>query len=564
MFAEIKSAVEFSHHLPRYREIVGVLWKYGFGDMLKLMVLHKFIGIEQKDNAIVAREEQPLAVRLRLALEELGPTFIKFGQVLSSRRDLLPDAIYWELCKLQDGVPPFDGAEAQKLVEKELGKPIKSLFKEFDQTPVGGASIAQVHKAKLHDGTTVAVKVQRPDIEKVIALDLAILKDLASFADAQVPDLSGMNPKGVVEEFSATLLKELDFSHEAGDAIRFAKQFEGDAAIHVPIIYKELSTPKVMTMEFITGLTVKDPAALRAAGIDPNALADRLTNLIYQQVFDFGFFHGDPHPGNMCILPSGAVGLIDFGMMGSFTPDFRSSLAKLLAGLSKKDHQQVMSAILEISEERYTSNPNKMLNDVQSFADLHLSGPLKDLNLGGVLNKLLDLLRRNKLRMNGAFYLGIKAFTQVEAIGRTLNPNLNFVKLGEPYARRLIEEKYSIKHSMEIMQRLLAGGIDFLDDFPGDFRNFYQRFKAGKLNFPIEHKIDSAGFEPMRKTLHSLANLLATAILTASVLIGSSILVLAKMHPLVWETSLFGFLGLVWGGIMGLRLAVHIWRHGGL
>jgi ubiquinone biosynthesis protein len=563
MIAQIKSAVEFAQHLPRYREIVTVLWKHGFGEILKLVVLQKFLSIEEKPT-VLAVGEVPLPVRLRLALEELGPTFIKFGQVLSSRRDLLPDDIYWELCKLQDGVPPFDGALAQTIAETELKRPLTSLFSSFSISPVGGASIAQVHRAELPNGTKVAVKVQRPGIEKVIELDLAILHDLARFAEKNVPDLSGMNPVGVVEEFSATLLKELDFTHEAANAERFRKQFEGNPAIKAPKVYRHLSTSRVLTMEFISGLSVKDPVALREAGIDPVALAESMTQLIYQQIFDFGFFHGDPHPGNMYVLPGGVVGLIDFGMMGSFTAAFRSSIAQLLAGLAKKDHQQVMSAILEISEERYTSQPSKMLAEVEAFSDLHLSGALKDINLGHVLNQLLELLRRNRLRMNGAFYLGIKAFTQVEAIGRTLDPDLNFIQLGEPYARRLMESKYKLPHVKEILTRLLAGSVDFLEDFPGDFRNFYQRVKAGKLSFPIEHKIDSEGFEPMRKTLDSIANLLATSVLTASVLICSSILVLAHMPPDIWGVSLFGFLGLVWGGFMGFRLALHIWKHGGL
>lgn len=563
MFAEIKSAVEFAQHLPRYREIVTVLWKHGFGDVLKLIVLQKFLGMDEKEHADAIGQE-PLAVRLRLAMEELGPTFVKFGQVLSSRRDLLPDDIYFELCKLQDGVPPFDGAIAQTIAETELKRPLTSIFSTFSIAPIGGASIAQVHRAELLDGTKVAVKIQRPDIEKVIELDLAILRDLARFAEKNVPDLSGMNPVGVVEEFSATLLKELDFTHEAGDAERFGKQFAKEPMIKVPRIYRDLTTPRILTMEFISGMSVKSPEALREAGIDPKTLAENMSNLIYRQVFDFGFFHGDPHPGNMYILPGGVLGLIDFGMMGSFTPSFRSSLAQLLAGLSKKDHPQVMTAILEISEERYTANPNKMLTEVEAFTDLHLSGALKDINLGHVLNKLLDLLRRNKLRMNGAFYLGIKAFTQVEAIGRALDPNLNFIALGEPYARGLIEKKYKSAHIFDMATRLLTGSIDFLDDFPGDFRNFYQRVKAGKLNFPIEHKINSEGFEPIRKTLDSIANLMATAVLTASVLITSSILILAHMPPKLWDVSLFGLLGLVWGGFMGFRLAIHIWRHGGL
>jgi len=294
------------------------------------------------------------------------------------------------------------------------------------------------------------------------------------------------------------------------------------------------------------------------------ALGERLADQIFEQVLDFGFFHGDPHPGNLCVLPKGVVGVVDFGMMGRFSPSLRASIANLLSGLARKDHPQVMTAILEISKERYVENSDKMLADVEAFSDLHLSQPLQDINLGEVLNKLLDLLRNNRLRMNGAFYLGVKALTQVEAIGRGLDPDINFIERGEPYARPMIERKYELPHLAEIANRLMTGGIDFAEHFPTDFRNLYQRFKAGKFTIPIEHRIDPEGFDPMRQTLHSIANLVATAVLTASVLICSSILVLAAMPPLVWGASLFGVLGLIWGTAMGLRLAIHVWRHGGL
>jgi ubiquinone biosynthesis protein len=564
MLDEIKSAVGFAHLLPRYREIIQVLRKHGFGELLKLLVLQKVIGSDEAAfDAEVAREEK-LPVRVRLALEELGPTFIKFGQVLSSRRDLISDDLYFELCKLQDNVPPFDGELAKEIVEKELERPIKSVFSSFTAKPVAGASIAQVHKAKLKDGTHVAVKIQRPDIKKVMDMDLAILHDLASFAEKHVTEISGANPVGVVEEFSRTLLKELDFTNEADNAIRFGKQFEGNERIKVPTIYSELSTSKILTMEFVSGLSVSDPEPLITAGIDPMELAENLTELVYQQVLEYGFFHGDPHPGNMCVLPGGVVGLIDYGMMGSFTPSSRSSIAQLLAGLAEEDHQAVMSAVLDITEERYTEEPTQMLADVEAFSELHLSQSLKDINLGKVLNKLLELLRKNRLRMKGSFYLGIKALTQIEAIGRGLNPELNFIQQGEPYARRMIEGKFELPHLSQVLRRLLMGSFDFLEEFPGDFRNLYQKIKAGKLHIPIEHKIDSGGFEPMRKTMHSVANLMAVAILTASVLICSSILMLAAVPPVIWGLSLFGFLGLLWGAAMGLRLAIHIWRHGGL
>jgi ubiquinone biosynthesis protein len=566
IFNQLKGAVEFASHLPRYREIIATLWKYGFADVLRLVALQRFLGIE--DATIAVHEDgllaKPVPERVRLALGELGPTFVKFGQIVSSRRDLVTDEYYVELRKLQTQVPPIPAAEAKAIIAEELGRPISEVFKRFQDKPVGSASIAQVHSARLSDGTKVAVKVQRPDIEEVIELDLAMLLDLARFMDRYVPEISGVNPIGVVMEFSSILRKELDFSNEALNIERFGAQFADNPWVKVPTVYREFTTPRVLTMEFLSGRNIMDVAALERRGIDPIELAQHITELIYLQIFEYGFFHGDPHPGNMLVLPGGVTGLLDYGMMGTFSPPFRSSIAHLIAGLAERDHQQVMDSILEMSEEGFASNPGKMLTDVENFTEAHLNQPLRDINLGQVLNKLLEMLRNNSLRMKGSFYLGVKALTQVEAIGRSLNPDLNFVKLGEPYAMRQIEGKYHPSRIFLLARKLFGEGLDFLEDFPHDFRQVYQRIKHGKINIPLEHKIDPEGFEPLRKTLDSIANRLTNAILTASVLICSSILVLSGLPPKIWEVPIIGLAGLIWGTIMCLRLVLSIWKHGGL
>jgi ubiquinone biosynthesis protein len=563
---QIKSAVGFASHLRRYHEIVAILWKYGFADVLRLVALQRFLGIE--DATITLHEEgllsKPLPERVRLALEELGPTFVKFGQIVSSRRDLVTDEYYVELCKLQTEVSPFPSKEVRSIIADELGKPVSKLFKKFDDKPVGSASIAQVHVAQLPDGTRVAVKVQRPDIQEVIELDLAVLLDLARFVDRHVPEIAAVNPIGVVLEFSSTLRKELEFNNEASNIERFGAQFANNRWIKVPRVFRELATSQVLTMEFISGYSIMDIPALERAGIRPAELSEHITELIYQQIFDHGFFHGDPHPGNLLVLPGGVTGLLDYGMMGSFSPPFRSSIAYLIAGLAEKNHQEVMDSILEMSEEGFAPNPGKMLSDVEAFSEQHLNQPLRDIKLGEVLNKLLEMLRNNHLRMKGSFYLGAKALTQVEAIGRALNPDLNFIKIGEPYAMRQIEGKYHPSRILALARKLFGESLDFLEDFPHDFRQLYQRIKHGKINIPLQHKIDPEGFEPLRKTLDSIANRLTNAILTASVLICSSILVLSGLPPKLGGVSIVGLAGLIWGTYLCLRLVLSIWKHGGL
>lgn len=562
---QIKGAVEFASHVPRYREIIGILWKYGFADVLKLMALQKFLNIaEQPATHTEGVLSEPLPVRVRMALEELGPTFVKFGQIVSSRRDLVTDEYYEELCKLQANVPPFPAKEARKIIEEETGLRLGQIFRSFDDTPVGAASIAQVHRAELLDGTLVAVKVQRPDITERIERDLAILQDLAAFIERHSPDLSSLNPVGVVTEFSETLLKELDFTNEAVNAERFAKEFEGNPWIRVPAVYRDISTSRVMVMDFLKGFPPVDVEQLKENGIDPRELAKHLTELLFEQIFSHGFFHGDPHPGNMKIQEGGVTALLDYGMMGSFSPAFRSSIAHLIAGLAEKNLAVVQRSILAMSEEGYTSQPTKMLSDVEAFAETHLNRPLRDIRLGDTLNRLLDMLRNNHLRMKGSFYLGVKALTQVEAIGRELDPDMNFILLGEPYAGKLIRSKYEPTRIFGVLRGLVSEGIDFLEDFPHDFRNVYQQIKSGRVNIPLEHKIDPKGFEPLRRTLDMIANRLANAILTASVLICSGILVLSGIPPKLGGIPLLGLIGLIFGAVMCLRLVLSIWKHGGM
>ena len=572
MITEIRSAVGFATQLPRYNEIVTILFKYGFADVLKLVAWQQIMGGDKGvlETHATGPLSKPPQERLRLALEELGPTFIKFGQILSSRRDLVDDIYYDELCKLQDNVPTFPGSLAKEIFAREIGRTVGEAFLEFDEKPLAGASIAQVHRAVTLEGVIVAVKVQRPDIRPVIEQDLSILVDLAKFLEQHVPDFASLNPVAVVKEFAETLLKELDFTHEAGNAERFADQFRGNPAIKVPKLFRELSGERILTMEFVAGQSVTKTEALRAHGIDPVVLSESISGLIYEQVFTHGFFHGDPHPGNMAIIPSkdvpcgGVLGLYDYGMMGAFSPSFRSNLAQLIAGLGEKDNRQVMLALIDMSEDGNVADFDRMLHDVEDFSDKYLNKPLSEINLSLVLNNLLELLRTHRLRMKGSFYLGIKALSQVEAVGRSLNPGLNFIELGRPYAEKLIAGKYMPDHLLELLKKLGTASVDFLEVFPSDFRVLWNRMKRGEVTIPLQHRIDAQGIEPLRVTLDSIANRLANAIVAASVLICSALLIHSGIPPKIWHIPLIGLVGLCWGGYMCLRIALSTWKHGGL
>ncbi|MCC7519110.1 MAG: AarF/ABC1/UbiB kinase family protein [Verrucomicrobiae bacterium] len=566
MIRQIKAAVEVYEHLPRYGEILRVFFKYGFADLLKLAHLGRLLEIKATPPSEpgTSLHQKPLAARFRLALEELGPTFVKFGQILSSRRDLINEPFFEELRKLQDRVPPFPAEQAKRILEEDLKRPLDEIFHEFDETPVAGASIAQVHRARLCDGKEVAVKVRRPDIEKVIAVDVAILEDAARFLERHVEELAALNPVGVVREFARTLSAELDFMREAGNLERFAKQFRGNRWVRVPRVYRDLSGERILTMEFLAGLRVDRPEDLRAHGIHPSTLSERMSRLIFQQMFEFGFFHGDPHPGNFTILSGGVTCLYDYGMMGTLTPAFREDIAAMILGLTEKDRRMVTRALLGMSEQGYAENLRKLESDVEAFGEQYLNRPLKELRLGFIFNRLLDLLMTHQLRMKAEFYLGVKALTQVEAIAVLLHPDLNFVEFGAPYAMRALERKYETRKLLKDFLKSFGETLEWLRDLPTDARDFYERAKSGRYRIPLEHRLDPKGFEPLRDTLDYVANLLAESLLASAALVCSSILILAGVPPLWKGIPLPGLVGLAISALMFLRIARSIWRHGGL
>jgi ubiquinone biosynthesis protein len=563
----VRKGVELYSHLGRYREIFQVFASHGFTHIVQLDALQKALrlrGSDIKKGQTLDRKALAVASEFRQSLEELGPTFVKFGQILSSRRDLVNDEFYFELQKLQEDVKSFSGKEAIRIVERELERPLNRIFKSFDEEPVAAASMAQVHQAELRNGDIVAVKVQRPDIQDTIEQDLAILTNLASLIETHVEQLAALDPVGIIKEFGKTIRNELDFELEAQNMERFARQFQGNRTILVPHVYREFTTARVLTMEYISGYDIDDPEELRENGIDPAELSRKISRLIYRQMFEHGFFHGDPHPGNITVLPGGVTGLYDYGMMGILSPTFRTNVANLILGLAERENHKVMISLIGMSEKGYAEEPGKLETDVEAFVEFHLNKPLKDLKLGFVLSRLLDMLRSHKLRMKPSFYLGVKALSQVEDIGTRLNPDLNFVKLGEPFAQKAIDSKYTLERFSLNLRNFMTAGLDILEELPTDLKEFYERFKHGRHVIPIEHRIDPEGYQPLRSTLNHIANRLTNAIVTAALLVCSSIIILAGSKGGWNGTTLIGMIGLAFGLFLTIRLFYSIHKRGGL
>jgi ubiquinone biosynthesis protein len=548
-------------YINRYREIITVLIKYGFGDLVSKTNLLKYIGFGKKflpgerDARIASLSRWE---RIRMALEDLGPTFIKLGQIMSNRPDLLSHELLVELEKLEDSVPPFSEEEAKQSVEKELDKPISDLFKEYVSTPIASASIAQVHKAVLISGETVAVKIQRPGIERIVETDIEIMLHLATLMEEHIKGMDILNPVGVVKEFERSIRREMDFTVEATHIERFSRNFQEDATIYVPKVYRNYTTRKILTTELIDGIKVSNINALLGSGNDPKIIASRGATLVLKQVFEHGFFHADPHPGNILVLDNDIICFIDFGMMGTLLPKHREYLADIVVGIVNRDARRITKTLLQLSSGNHIENIDQLEYQVSELIELYCYQSLKNINMGEFLNELLKLISSYKLKMVPNFYLLIKALVTIEGVGRKLDPDFDMVKHTEPFAKKLLKERLSPRRLIKDTYLSAAEFGVMLRDLPSEMREVIGQIKRGRLKVEFEHK----GLEPMLKKHDQISNRIAFAIVLASLVVGSSLIVLSGIPP-TWDgIPIIGIVGFLGAGVMGFWLLISILRHG--
>ena len=548
-------------HLNRYQRILRVLFKYGFNDLVDRLHIDQYLEsglqmINRKPREQIARLSRP--ERLRLVFEELGPTFIKLGQLLSTRPDLIPAEYLDELARLQDEVPPFSLAEVHAIFREELGRSPDEVFHYFDAEPLAAASIGQVHRARLDSGPEVVVKVQRPDIENVIAVDLEILAHLAGLMEQYLEEVQGHRPTAIVQEFARSLSREIDFAVELANVQRFARQFKSNAAIHVPLVYPELSTPRVLVMEYVLGIKASMAGQLREQGYDLPLIAERGATLVMEQIFVHGFFHADPHPGNLFILPDNVVCFIDFGQMGRLSRKDREDFTDLVLDLVAGDERTVVEGVLKVTVQLGEVDLESLARDLGGLVDLYLYRPLGELEAGRILQDLLDLVTRHKLTFKPAFYQMMKALSTVEGVGLMLDPKLELIRLARPFMRRIRLERMRPARLAEEIARTGSGYLQLLRELPEELRTILRQLRGGRMRIEFEHR----GLQALGAALDRVSNRIAFAIVLAALIVGSSLIVLSDIPPHWHDIPVIGLLGFLVAGIMGFWLLLSIIRHG--
>jgi len=502
-----------SGNLVRFSQISRVLVRHGFGFVFD-------VRRDRRESKGIQELLGPnFGVRLRQTLDDLGPTFVKFGQLLSIRSDILPESVLIELQKLQDTVAPMPLGTARRIIQKELGAPIDDVFEEFDPTPLGSASIGQVYRARLRGGDTVAVKVQRPEAPGRVEADLEIMRDFAAFLDRRFGRRIFVDVRGLVAEFDVVIRRELDYTAEAGNARRFAINF-ADTPVVIPEIYLERSTPKVLTMRYIEGTRFRDIRPLTLNLRERRRVASMGAEAIFKMAFEDGFFHGDPHPGNLILTPDGTLALLDFGMVGFMSRSDIEALSGLFIAVIQRDAGAALRGLEGLGVTYSTDVRADLVQDLREFLYKYSGLSVGEVTLGQALSELISLTRKYRLRVPPVFPLLVKALVTAEGLARAMDPTINVYEIARPYAQRLVSERYSPEFLLEVARERALEYARYVEDYPEQVRQLLTELEDGELEVQLMHR----GLDELIGEVDVLANRLVFAVVTGALLIGSSML----------------------------------------
>ncbi|NLI68062.1 MAG: AarF/ABC1/UbiB kinase family protein [Bacilli bacterium] len=548
-------------HGRRYQEIINTFVKHGFSHMLFRLGLTDKPSSRREKMGTLEHNLSDIGIQLRNALQSLGPTFIKLGQIASSRRDVVPEPIALELEKLQDDVQAIDYSVVREIIERELGEAPETLFAEFDEEALATASIGQVHVAKLHSGEEVAVKVQRPDIEHIILTDLGILNNLVRMMHQRVEWVRTYRIREIVEEFSHSLLNELDYLLEGRNGERIARQFAEDPTIKIPRIYWDYTTKKVLTMEMIHGIKVNKYDELEEKGYDKKQIAERITDAMLYQILVEGFFHGDPHPGNIFILPNNKVAFLDFGMVGRLSDDMKYHFASIIINIQAGDLDGIIDTFNTWGLLDRVENLHALRRDIDSLLQKYYDVPINQLSLGNVMLEMFTIAYKHRIEIPTDIAILAKVILTLESIISNLDPDLSIMDAIEPYGRQLFYERiHPINVARKNWKRFVKN-VEILSELPKDLKDMSQALKRGKVHFDI----NIFELHTILRKLDRIANrisfsliLLAFSILMMGLIIGNSIV---GQATLLWQIPVIE-IGSVVATLMFLLLLFVIFRSG--
>ncbi|MBE0469201.1 MAG: ubiquinone biosynthesis protein UbiB [Methyloprofundus sp.] len=541
----------------RIHEISSILIRYGFGDMVRRLGIASIV--ESAGHVLKWKEVEDLTkieppVRVRRALEEMGPTFVKLGQILATRSDLFSPEWLKEFKKLQDQVQTVPYEELIAQVEEDLGAKPEEIFAEFLYQPIAAASISQVYKARLHEGSEVVVKIRRPGIRSVVEADLRLLAQLAEIAEQEIKVLQRYRPKEIAHQFTLSMRRELDLAAECRNAERMMANFANDANIVFPKVYWQWTSERINVQEFINGIHGYDISALEQAGLDRKLLAKRGVEAVLKMILEDGFFHADPHPGNCFYLSDNRLAFIDFGMVGRLSEERREQVLNLLRGLIDKDSSRVIKVLLQWSANAPAQNRDSFTLDIDDFIGQYHDIPLKELKITVLLNRLTTLLRDHQLNLPPDLTLLLKAFITLDGLGRQLDPEFNLVQEASPQLKRIFLERYSPSELFRRGKGNLFSLAELLSDLPRDLHQLLESLRHDSLGV----KIDINKPVWLSKELDRSINRLSGSLVTSALIVGSSIVTTVQGG----SSSLFGLMGFIGAFVGGIWLLFSIWRSG--
>lgn len=548
---KISAIPQIYRHVNRWGEILSILSKYGLADWISRFDLEFAKGfMKARGGTDIAR--QPPPVRIRLALMELGPTFIKLGQLLSTRPDVVGVELADELKKLQADVDVDPPEMIRALIESELGEPIEDLFNEFEDIAFASASIGQVHRAELKTGEPVVVKVQHINIERTVEVDLDIMQGLAQLAE-RIPEFSNYRPRATAAELQRTLRRELDFGREERNLQQFTRDFVDRQELVIPQPYSEYCTPRVLTMEYLDGVKLCDAKRLLAGASDFAELARRGAEVYLDMIFLNGLYHADPHPGNILILPGDRIGLLDFGMVGRIDEQLREDIEDLLMSVIDKDSTQLTSIIMRIGNVPVSLDTGALQSDVTDYVEHYGTMTVGQFDLKGALNELTEIIRRHRIMLPASIALLLKTLVLLESSAKLLDANFSLVEAMAPYRHKLFLRRMSPLRKFRKMQRIYSEFERFLEKFPRRAGELMQLIQSGKFDVHLDHR----GLEPS-------VNRLVLGMLTSALFLGSSLMLSRETWPTIYNISVLGALGCGVSIMLGLRLLWAIAKSGHL